>query len=87
MSDTDDKPKEHQPSIMVPWAFHREELEPVVPDHDPLIRPSRVDMADDHYALDITRVSCLAGNQPTILSTSFPLSSRLNADLIGAVRG
>lgn len=85
MSDTDNKPVEYQPGIMVPGGFIGKKLEPVVPPTPtPVHSPFQSGHGDDHYALDITRVSCLAGNQPT---TSFPLSSRLKADLIGLARG
>ncbi|MGH6918033.1 MAG: vitamin K epoxide reductase family protein, partial [Geminicoccaceae bacterium] len=62
-------------TVTIPKAFARtgariEELsEPVVPDaidqgEEPFIRPFMVDMADDHYALDITRARDLLGWQP-----------------------
>lgn len=49
------------------WAQHK--LEPVVPDalddgEAPFIRPFMIAMADDHYALDITRANELLGWTP-----------------------
>lgn len=49
------------------WLQHR--LEPVVPDaidqgEKPFIRPFMVEMADDHYALDISKARRLLGWEP-----------------------
>ncbi len=53
--------------------------EPVVPDaidqgEKPFIRPFMVDMADDHYALDITRARaiCSAGNRRRSIRATLP---------------
>lgn len=50
-------------------AWAEEKLEPVVPDaidqgEKPFVRPFMVEMADDHYALDITRARELLGWEP-----------------------
>jgi nucleoside-diphosphate-sugar epimerase len=50
-------------------AAVQEQLEPLVPDaidqgKKPFIRPFMVDMADDHYALDITKARRLLGWEP-----------------------
>ncbi|HEY0858778.1 MAG TPA: vitamin K epoxide reductase family protein [Albitalea sp.] len=50
-------------------ALLEERLEPVIPDaidqgEKPFIRPFMVEMADDHYALDISRARRLLGWQP-----------------------
>ena len=50
-------------------AWVEERSEPVVPDaidqgEKPFIRPFMVDMADDHYALDISRARDLLDWQP-----------------------
>jgi hypothetical protein len=66
---TDNKPVEHQPGIVATWAVSSGKVG-AGDTNDPFIRPYRVKMAHDHDPLDITRVSCLAGDQPTILSTS-----------------
>lgn len=50
-------------------AWAQDKLEPVIPDmidqgEKPFIRPFMVGMADDHYALDITRARQLLGWEP-----------------------
>lgn len=50
-------------------ALAQDKLEPVIPDaidkgEDPFIKPFMIDMADDHYALDITRAEKLLGWHP-----------------------
>ena len=50
-------------------AWVEEKAEPVIPDvidkgEKPFIRPFMVDMADDHYALDITKARKLLGWEP-----------------------
>lgn len=52
------------PALAKAGAWVREKAEPVVPDtidrgEPPFVRPFMVDMADDHYALDITRARTL----------------------------
>lgn len=50
-------------------AWVEEKAEPIIPDsidkgEKPFIRPFMIDMADDHYALDITRARKLLGWEP-----------------------
>lgn len=50
-------------------AWLEEKAEPVIPDaidqgEKPFIRPFMIDMAEDHYALDITRARTLLGWEP-----------------------
>jgi nucleoside-diphosphate-sugar epimerase len=50
-------------------AFVEEKLEPVIPDaidagEKPFIRPFMIEMADDHYALDVSRARRLLGWEP-----------------------
>ena len=49
------------------WAQHA--IEPLVPDaidqgEKPFVRPFMIDMADDHYALDVSRAESLLGWRP-----------------------
>lgn len=60
--------------VLPPWfaklgAFAQVQAEPVIPDafdrsETPFIRPFMVDMASDHYALDISRAEALLGWSP-----------------------
>lgn len=70
------------------WAQHR--LEPIIPDaidqgEKPFVRPFMVDMADDHYALDISRARRLLGWKPRRqLKTELPrLVQALRDDPLG----
>lgn len=70
------------------WVQHR--LEPVVPDaidqgEKPFVRPFMVGMADDHYALDISRARRLLGWKPAHrLKTDLPrLVQALKDDPVG----
>lgn len=50
-------------------AWSQEKLEPVIPDaidqgEKPFIRPFMIEMADDHYALDISRARTMLGWEP-----------------------
>jgi nucleoside-diphosphate-sugar epimerase len=67
--------EENWPTLRVPklvaaaGAWAQGELEPVIPDaidrgEEPFIKPFMVDMADDHYALDIRRARDLLGWEP-----------------------
>ncbi len=67
--------QEDWPTLRVPkrvaaaGAWAQDKLEPVIPDaidqgEDPFIRPFMVYMADDHYALDISRARELLGWEP-----------------------
>lgn len=74
-------------------AFLEEKLEPVVPDaidqgEKPFIRPFMVDMADDHYALDISRARHLLGWEPRhrLRRGLVPLVKALKEDPIGWYR-
>lgn len=56
-------------TIAATGAWVQEKMEPVIPDaidqgEKPFIRPFMVRMADDHYALDITRARTLLGWKP-----------------------
>ena len=71
-------------------ALVQEKLEPVVPDaidhgEKPFIRPFMVAMADDHYALDISRAEQLLGWRPKhAIRTALPkLIASLKADPAG----
>lgn len=74
-------------------AWAQQLLEPVVPDafdqgEKPFIRPFMVDMADDHYALDIGRARRLLGWEPQHrLRDELPgLVAALRADPVGWYR-
>jgi nucleoside-diphosphate-sugar epimerase len=71
-------------------AWVEEKSEPVVPDdfdqgEKPFIRPFMVEMADDHYELDITRARELLGWKPKhrILDTLPKMIANLKADPLG----
>ena len=71
-------------------AWLQQRLEPVVPDaidqgEKPFVRPFMVEMADDHYALDISRARRLLGWRPRRrLETGLPrLVEALKHDPIG----
>lgn len=71
-------------------AWAQQTLEPVVPDaidqgEKPFVRPFMIDMADDHYALDIARAWQLLGWKPRRrLQTVLPkLVAALKTDPIG----
>lgn len=71
-------------------AFVQHALEPAVPDsfdqgEKPFIRPFMIDMADDHYALDITLARTQLGWQPQhrIETVLEDLVANLKADPIG----
>jgi nucleoside-diphosphate-sugar epimerase len=71
-------------------AWAQEKLEPMVPDaidqgEAPFIRPFMVEMADDHYALDIGRARKLLGWEPAhdLLSELPKLIEGLKADPLG----
>jgi hypothetical protein len=57
-------------------------VEEEVPGEDPFIRPWMVDIADDHYALDIRRARTLLGSEPKhSLRTTLPrMIESLEAD-------
>jgi len=68
-------------------AWAQAKLEPAVPDaldqgEQPFIRPFMVEMADDHYALDIARAEVLLGWRPAhdLLSELPKIVARLKAD-------
>jgi nucleoside-diphosphate-sugar epimerase/uncharacterized membrane protein len=71
-------------------ALLQEKLEPVIPDaidqgEKPFIRPFMVEMADDHYALDISRARELLGWEPRhrIRSKLAALVESLKQDPLG----
>ena len=50
-------------------------------DEDPFIRPWMVEIADDHYELDISRAAtCWAGRHARLLATLPEMIERLKAD-------
>jgi nucleoside-diphosphate-sugar epimerase len=68
-------------------AWVEEKAEPIIPDaidggEKPFIRPFMVDMADDHYALDISRVHDQLGWKPrrSIRETLPKIVNSLKAD-------
>lgn len=68
-------------------AWAQEKLEPVIPDavdqgEPPFIRPFMVEMADDHYALEIGRAERLLGWRPThsVLTELPKIIAALKAD-------
>jgi nucleoside-diphosphate-sugar epimerase/uncharacterized membrane protein len=74
-------------------AWIEEVSEPVVPDaidqgEKPFIRPFMIDMADDHYALDISRARDLLGWQPAhdVRATLPQIVQALKDDPIGWYR-
>jgi len=71
-------------------AWIEEKSEPVVPDdfdqgEKPFIRPFMVEMADDHYEIDITRAKDLLGWEPKrrILDTLPRIIDNLKSDPLG----
>ncbi|MFC3079690.1 vitamin K epoxide reductase family protein [Phenylobacterium terrae] len=71
-------------------AWAQEKLEPVIPDaidqgRAPFVRPFMVEMADDHYALDVRRAEALLGWRPRhdLRSTLPKLVEALKADPAG----
>lgn len=71
-------------------AFAEVKAEPIIPDdidkgEKPFIRPFMIDMAEDHYALDISRAGELLGWQPRhSIRTSMPtIVAGLKADPAG----
>lgn len=67
--------REHWATLRVPkplaaaGAWAQEKLEPIIPDsidkgEEPFVKPFMVRMADDHYALDISRARLLLGWEP-----------------------
>jgi len=82
------------PKSIARAGAHIEELsEPVVPDafdqgEKPFIRPFMVDMADDHYALDVGRARNLLDWRPkrSILATLPRIIGALKADPLGWYR-
>lgn len=74
-------------------AWVEEKAEPLVPDdfdrgEKPFIRPFMIEMADDHYALDITRARRLLGWEPheTMTATLPKLVASLKRDPLGWYR-
>lgn len=74
-------------SVAKAGAWLEEKSEPVVPDdfdqgEKPFIRPFMIDMADDHYALDISRARRLLGWEPrrNILDTLPAIVASLKRD-------
>jgi nucleoside-diphosphate-sugar epimerase/uncharacterized membrane protein len=74
-------------------AWIEDATEPIVPDaidhgEKPFIRPFMIDLADDHYALDISRARDLLGWQPrhTIRETLPKIVQALKDDPIGWYR-
>jgi nucleoside-diphosphate-sugar epimerase len=80
-------------SLAKAGAWLQEVAEPVVPDaldqgEKPFIRPFMIDLADDHYALDVGRARDLLGWQPThtILETLPKIIRALKDDPVGWYR-
>ena len=74
-------------------AWAQEKLEPVIPDdidrgEKPFIRPFMIDMAGDHYALDISQARQLLGWEPRhrLLDTLPDMVANLKADPLGWYR-
>src|SRR5690606_9242537 len=87
---------EDWPTIRMPktlataGVFAQDKLEPVIPDaidegEPPFIKPSMIAMADDHYALDLSRAAKLLGWMPQHrLKAALPdMVASLNRDPAG----